>query len=321
MVAHDFSVPHAGQLFQPVQDHYGIRLALVFGNHAPGGICPYARTGHCHHCDIGFGEGMQFDAADNLKRLAWYRTYYADILPQVAHLVIYNSGSTLNPKELSPEVCKEIIQFAASLPLLKQVSMDSRESFITTDYSRELAGILGPDKLFRIILGIESADDRIRNQLLNKKMPKRMIERAVCRFRTAWEEADMDIRQAMAAPGLSVNVVIGAPGTTEATVDDDVLETANYAVKLSEKYSMPVDLNLHPYYPSRRSLSRFPDHRRVSPYRVKETLTMLKQVIGESDKIVFFLGLQDEHHDQEQQQRAEDLVLYNTNKKVPNENQ
>ena len=34
-------VPRADSLFEPVRDRYGWRLALVFGNHAAGGFCPY----------------------------------------------------------------------------------------------------------------------------------------------------------------------------------------------------------------------------------------------------------------------------------------
>ena len=95
------AVPAAEHRFAAVRDVYGWRLALVFGNEAKDGICPYYRAGRCHHCDIGAGEGRAFDTASNAARLRWFEASYAERWPELAHLVVYNSGSTLNPAELS----------------------------------------------------------------------------------------------------------------------------------------------------------------------------------------------------------------------------
>jgi hypothetical protein len=62
-------VPPRDSVFEAVSDAYGLRLALVFGNHARGGLCPYYPAGHCHHCDIGAGEGFAFDSSMNHMRL------------------------------------------------------------------------------------------------------------------------------------------------------------------------------------------------------------------------------------------------------------
>ena len=70
------SVPRRELLFEVVRDPYGPRLALVFGNHAPGGICPYYTGELCYHCDIGAGEGAAFDHTTNRQRLAWFADYY-----------------------------------------------------------------------------------------------------------------------------------------------------------------------------------------------------------------------------------------------------
>src|SRR5436305_10377440 len=47
--------PGSDLLFPAVIDGYGKRLALVFGNHAHGGHCPFLAASLCHHCDIGMG--------------------------------------------------------------------------------------------------------------------------------------------------------------------------------------------------------------------------------------------------------------------------
>ena len=105
------AVPRAESLFEPVRDRYGWRLALVFGNHAPGGFCPYYAAERCFHCDIGAGEGAAFDHATNRQRLAWFREHYQPHLASISHLVLYNSGSVLNPREMPPELLDEIVRF------------------------------------------------------------------------------------------------------------------------------------------------------------------------------------------------------------------
>ena len=121
--------PPRGGPFEPVRDRYGWRLSLVFGNHARGGLCPYYTAPQCFHRDIGAGEGTAFDHASNRQRLAWFREYYLPRLTSISHLVLYNSGSVLNPREMPPELLDEIIAFSYSLPGACVVSLDSREPY------------------------------------------------------------------------------------------------------------------------------------------------------------------------------------------------
>ena len=123
--------PHDRLLFAPTRDRYGVRLALVFGNHAPGGRCPYYTAGQCSYCDIGAGEGAAATLESNRQRLAWFQEHYHEILPEVAHLVLYNSGSLLNPQEMPPELLDAILAWARSLPAVRVVSVDSREGLVT----------------------------------------------------------------------------------------------------------------------------------------------------------------------------------------------
>ena len=39
--------PHQKSLFRPVYDRRGLRLAIVLGNEALSGICPYAARNNC----------------------------------------------------------------------------------------------------------------------------------------------------------------------------------------------------------------------------------------------------------------------------------
>ena len=133
--------PHDRLLFAPARDRYGVRLALVFGNHAPGGRCPYYTAGQCSYCDIGAGEGAAATLESNRRRLAWFQEHYRQILPEVAHLVLYNSGSLLNPQEMPAELLDAILVWARSLPSVRVVSVDTREQAVTDRSVKRVAAL------------------------------------------------------------------------------------------------------------------------------------------------------------------------------------
>jgi hypothetical protein len=296
------AVPRAESLFVPVRDRYGWRLALVFGNHAPGGLCPYYAAERCFHCDIGAGEGAAFDLATNRQRLAWFQEYYQPFLASVSHLVVYNSGSVLNPREMPPELLDEIVQFARSLPAVRVVSLDSREAYIRPGTLRRIMPALGSGLAVRPILGIETADDRIRNEILQKVMPRSAVVRVF---------GDLGCLAAELGPqtiGLDVNIVIAGPGTTQETAVTDAVLTARSVLTAGAEHGVSVDLNLHPYYTSSRGSARFPDHPRCSlATTVRAALEIADLVRSMARETSIFIGWQDEGHDRERRRRELEL--------------
>lgn len=299
--------PYAKSLFRPVYDRRGLRLAIVLGNDAPSGICPYAARNLCHHCDIGLGEGRRFDPALNLARFRWLQEHYSSSWPKVVHLVVYNSGSVLNPLELAPEILTAVLDFARSLPELRIVSVESREAFVTPEVISRLTANLGGGREVRVIIGIESADDTIRNKLLRKQMPRTAIERAVRTIATVHRAVVLGGNKA-ALPGLAANVIVGGPGTTPNSIVRDAVETSTYSLNLAQAYDLPLDLNLHPYYPSKRSTARFPDHPRPSVPSLVDAVCSVAQRVGNNTPV--FVGLEDEGHDQDPGGRTEQVIQF-----------
>lgn len=285
-------------------DIHGVRLAIVMGNHAPGGMCPFAAAGRCHHCDIGLGEGHELDVPMNLRRLRWLRAYYGSELETVEHLLVYNSGSTLNPRELPWEVTERIVTFSARLENLRVLSLESRELFVTEDVVVKIAELLGPGKELRVILGLESGRGTIRNGLLQKGMRRAAVQSAVDTLRLA---DDKSCRRGKGSRvGVTFNVLIGAPGTTPQTTVEEAVDTALVALELTRGSGMPADLNLHPYYPGRRGRLRFPAHPRPSLTKIcRAAIEIAKVTQGRG---ALYLGLEDEGHDQDQEHRAEQMA-------------
>lgn len=280
--------PHADHLFQPVMDSYGLRLALVFGNHAADGQCPFFKATLCHHCDIGRGEGAAFNLETNQQRLAWYREHFTEPLESTAHLVIYNSGSVLNPAEMPVAFLDHLLDFARELPSVQVISFDSRESFVTAAKVTGVADRLRTDQCVRVILGIESASNIIRNQVLQKEMTDAGIQRALGQLSIAADNVGSD------RIGVDVNIVVGGPGTTPQTAADDAAETALFAIRCSP---VSVDFNLHPYYPSQRGVDRFPNHPRCSEEILEESIRGILNACRGVVRPRIFVGLNNEGHD------------------------
>jgi hypothetical protein len=300
-------VPRTDSLFEPVRDRYGWRLALVFGNHAPGGLCPYAAADRCFHCDIGSGEGAAFDRATNQRRLAFFCEHYLPYLASINHLVLYNSGSVLNPREMPPDLLVEILAFARSLPALRVISLDSREAYIRPGALRRVLQCLDERHVFRPILGLETADDRIRNELLQKAMPRSAIVRVFCDLSEAASESGEN------RVGLDINIVIAGPGTTHETAVDDAVATARFALGMGLEHGIKVDLNLHPYYAGLRGSVRFPDHPRcrlVTAVRAIAKIAVLARSMATGSCL--FIGWQDEGHDLEHEEREREMYRMRT---------
>ncbi|ELS05563.1 hypothetical protein Xen7305DRAFT_00053100 [Xenococcus sp. PCC 7305] len=293
------AIPEQSTLFNSVLDGYGRRLALVFGNEFQDGRCPFHQS-QCNHCDIGAGEGVQFNYELNQQRLVFFQDYYGDVLPDIVHLVIYNSGSTLNKLEMSPETLFYIAKYAASLEKCKIVSWDSRECYIKHKNLDVIVNNLRQDQQIKIILGIESQDETIRMVNLKKLMSKEAIEKAFAIAGTYQTRI-----------GIEFNIVFQPPEIVGQAAIEEAEKTVRYGLDLSQKYEVPIDFNFHPYYPSRKSQVMFPDHPRAQLEDSLQALLLMKQAIAEYDNAAkIFIGWQDEAHDREQDKRTSELQQY-----------
>jgi hypothetical protein len=295
-MSRDPAIPSQPLLFEPVRDGYGLRLALVFGNEAPDGACPfYGRQ--CFHCDIGAGEGVRFNAELNLRRLDFFRQHYAAVLPQVAHLILYNSGSLLNARELSDAGLQAVLDFAAGLPACRVVSLDSREAYITKARLDMVLGRLRQDQRPRPILGLETQDEAARLQVLNKKISRQSVETV---FRAMGDYGGR--------VGMDVNIVFAPPPFQGSQAVAEVEATGNFILDISGRHGVPVDFNLHPYYPSQIGLKHFPSRPRADLGAALEAAQSLRRAAArDGARGNVFIGWQDEAHDQEPTLRSAEL--------------
>jgi hypothetical protein len=236
----------------------------------------------------------------NRRRLAFFQQHYASVLPHLAHLVLYNSGSVLNPREFAPPSLDAILEYAGRLRACRVVSLDAREGYITSAHLERVLRHLRPDQRPRPILGLETQDDRVRLRILRKKMTRQAVE--TC-FRAVGAQAGR--------VGLDVNIVFGLPPLQGRAAIAEAEATALYCLALAERHGVPLDFNLHPYYPSRVGREHFPDHPRADLSAGLEAAHRIRQAIARSGwPALLFIGWQDEAHDQDQPARRAELAGY-----------
>jgi len=291
--------PPKGSLFEPVQAPRGLRLALVFGNEAPGGKCPFYKK-QCFHCDLGAGEGFQFFPEMNISRVQFFREHYAEILPNVNHLIVYNSGSTLNVQELSDQTLEAILAFACELPNVHRVSFDSREPFITEARISFFLERIRPDQTLSITLGLESQSEEVRMGFLAKRMTKEQVNGV---FDVLGKFANRT--------AVELNVLFQPPGLVGKEAVEDAQATIRYGLSLMTKHQVLVDFNFHPYYPSWKGTTEFPNHpRAIVQDTIKALILVLREIKSHGGDSKIFVGWNDEGHDLQPALRQRELLLY-----------
>jgi len=82
-------------------------------------------------------------------------------------LDLYNNGSFFNDKELPPEARRKIFDIIAEDDDIEMIVLESRPEYITEAKLRETKRIL-KDKRVEIAVGLETINDEIREQCINK---------------------------------------------------------------------------------------------------------------------------------------------------------
>jgi radical SAM enzyme (TIGR01210 family) len=220
---------------------------LIFIFRAPG--CTYARrpAGGCTMC--GFtpltGRARTITPADLIAQFDHVFGANAkgaspptpplptDLLTDLGEVDLYNSGSFLADEEMPPPVRAHIFRRLAGRGL-RRVVVESRPEFVTPVALREAAAL--PPGVLDVGIGLESADDHIREVLIRKGFDRPAFERA------AGVLAETGL-------GLLVNILLKPPGV----LDDraalaDALATGQYVAALARRLRLRARLALQPVF-------------------------------------------------------------------------
>lgn len=157
----------------------GHRLMVILA--APG--CSFAsRTGGCTNCSFPsfFGVGEPVSEESYLAQLeaALERVPAGD--PGPVQIDLFVSGSLFNPEEVPEAAQTRLIERAARVPGARRILVETRPEYATNERLERARAAAGGARL-EVAIGLESADDDIRERRIRKGFTWAAFERAARR--------------------------------------------------------------------------------------------------------------------------------------------
>ena len=241
----------------------------------PGGACPYyARVAVLplrHRCRRGGGLRSSPPTAS-----AWRgsTSITRPHLESISHLVLYNSGSILNPREMPRGAARRDHRFCRLAPgSVRVISLDLREAYIKP-------APLQANLVRRARRRSRSDRFSASNQPMNTSATRSCGKKCRQGHRSGFPRLG-----ALAADlgpgriGLDVNIVIAGPGTEPGKCRRRCRDHGSLGVDRRARLNgVDVDLNLHPYSAGARGSDRFPGHRRSSLATTVQALCAIAEV-------------------------------------------
>jgi len=226
------------------KDQCGQRPIYYLGNEL--GDCPH----NCTFCDV--GHSQKVTAADNIELFFELHKQFMRLIEGPYHPLIYNQGNITNPLEFSESSLQRILQEFNKDPRIGYVSLNSRSCYITHALLRLL---ISYDLTFPIhfIFGLESFSDRAK--VLFGKNTTGDIHQLIDILRPYNQSTGGKIRGDYRF-GLDVNLVFLPEmylkeGESRAGNEQAIAAGMRWELEQllsSIDPSVPVEINLHPYY-------------------------------------------------------------------------
>lgn len=155
----------------------------------PAGVCAWhaSPSGGCTICGFNNKNGEKSRFTVNGKPwpnvltkalIALNERAVRERMPEV--LSVFNGGSFLNPDEVPKSIQSDIFCRFASSPYYRKLFFESRPEYITEQsLSAFPLHSLKNSKAVEVGIGLESADDYVRNKIINKGIPRTGFLRAV----------------------------------------------------------------------------------------------------------------------------------------------
>lgn len=180
--------------------------------------CTWARKGGCTFC------GFVYDTGKNQRPSAEFQEIYSkcDGKGPIA-LKLYTSGSFFDPKEVSQAERKKIIDIIAKDDRVVDVVVESRPEFVNTQAIKSFSNAL-KGKNLEVGLGLETANDAVREYCINKGFTKADYLRAVKVLKSQ-------------GVGVRTYLFVKPPFLTEREALDDMKASIDFAKKYSQTIS------------------------------------------------------------------------------------
>ncbi len=144
------------------------------------------------------------------------------------------AGSFYNDRELSPESRNFLFSEVSKLPV-NSVMVETRVDYLTEEKVRESKSYLKENQSIELAIGLESADDNVRNKVLRKGLSKKGFER----FADICKNTDSQ---------LLAYVLIKSPTLSESEAVEDAVQTADYVYRIANERGIKARVAFKPMF-------------------------------------------------------------------------
>ena len=169
--------------------------------------------------------GFDNNAGKNIRLKNIQRQYQKGIAGEdfsdIRRIDFPTAGSFYNDRELSSESRNYLFSEVSKLPV-GSVMVETRVDYLTEEKVRESKSYLRDDQSIELAIGLESADDNVRNKILRKGLSKKGFER----FADICKNTDSQ---------LLAYILIKSPTLSEAEAVEDAVQTADYVYRIANQ--------------------------------------------------------------------------------------
>ncbi|KYK37858.1 MAG: archaeosine biosynthesis radical SAM protein RaSEA [Theionarchaea archaeon] len=184
--------------------------------------CTWAKTGGpCTMCNYWIKRHNAVTAEDLVSQFTSEIAKYNLSKEGITYICIFCSGSFLSDAEVPEEARITIMRKIAQLSSIEKVMIEARAEHVEKNKVMQLKKVLG-EKILEVGVGLESADDFIRQVCINKGLPRKTFERALRILKECRSQ-------------LLAYVLIKPPFLTEKEAIEDAVNTARYVFEVAEK--------------------------------------------------------------------------------------
>jgi radical SAM enzyme (TIGR01210 family) len=188
----------------------------------PGCAWALSGSGGCSMCSYIADSPLQEVSSEELVEIfknEFERQIKKQTIDGPTAIKIFVSGSFLNQEEVSEDAQKEIFKILNEYSDIEEVIVESRPEYVNEEVLKSCCSLI-PNKIFEVAMGLESADDNIRLNRINKGFTRKDFEKAVAVINRL--KSDFNVQS-------KVYLLVKPVLTSESEAIEDAIKSAEYA--------------------------------------------------------------------------------------------
>jgi archaeosine synthase beta-subunit len=240
--------------------------------------CEYAhKTGGCTVCGFLNHADQNMTAEGIIAQVDFVLENFD--LSTVGEMDILTLGSFFNDSEVAPATRLAIMERLAKLKQVRRVSVESRAEYVTVAKIKEIKKALGADKILEFGIGLESANDYLRNKVIKKGLSKKSFEDTVAKVKKA-------------GANLLAYLLVKPPHVSEKEAIDDAVQSAAYVFQVAKKYGVSARAAFEPVFVCENT--HLEDLYLNAKYRLLNLWSVVEVIKSAHQYGCIFVGLSDE---------------------------